>query len=78
MDIARNAPCHCGSGRKYKTCCAGKPRGMGKGLVGLLIGLVLICGVLIAGATLFGSTDDGPQGEGAPGQVWSEEHGHWH
>jgi len=24
MDIGRNDPCHCGSGKKYKKCCAAK------------------------------------------------------
>ncbi len=24
MDLGRNDPCHCGSGNKYKKCCAGK------------------------------------------------------
>jgi hypothetical protein len=23
-DLGRNAPCHCGSGRKYKHCCLAK------------------------------------------------------
>ncbi len=23
--VSRNAPCPCGSGRKYKRCCLGKP-----------------------------------------------------
>ena len=77
MDVARNAPCPCGSGRKYKACCAGKARRKGQGWAGPLLAIVLLCGVLIAGAAIFGS-DDEAQGEGAPGQVWSEEHGHWH
>lgn len=25
-DIGRNDPCPCGSGKKYKKCCLGKPR----------------------------------------------------
>lgn len=77
MDVARNAPCPCGSGRKYKTCCAGKSSAIGRNWTGVLIGLVLLCGILIAGAAISGS-GDGSRGEGAPGQVWSEEHGHWH
>ena len=24
MRLSRNAPCHCGSGRKYKKCCLDK------------------------------------------------------
>ncbi|OZC03845.1 SEC-C metal-binding domain-containing protein [Rubricoccus marinus] len=77
MDVARNAPCPCGSGQKYKNCCAGKSSGIGRNGAGIIIGLVLLVGVLIAGAAVSGA-GDGPQGEGAPGQVWSEEHGHWH
>lgn len=76
MDVARNAPCPCGSGRKFKACCAGKGRGRGT-RTGVLVALVLLGGALIAGAALFGS-GDGVEGAGAPGQVWSEEHGHWH
>jgi hypothetical protein len=31
MKIGRNEPCPCGSGKKYKRCCAGKtPRNQGK------------------------------------------------
>ncbi|MGH9904241.1 MAG: SEC-C metal-binding domain-containing protein, partial [Pyrinomonadaceae bacterium] len=25
MKIGRNAPCPCGSGKKYKLCCLGRP-----------------------------------------------------
>lgn len=24
MNLGRNDPCHCGSGKKYKKCCLGK------------------------------------------------------
>ncbi|MCX5796160.1 MAG: SEC-C metal-binding domain-containing protein [Elusimicrobia bacterium] len=27
-DIGRNDPCHCGSGKKYKKCCAAKDEAM--------------------------------------------------
>jgi len=27
MDVARNDPCPCGSGKKYKKCCLGKEDG---------------------------------------------------
>ncbi|MFW5700412.1 MAG: SEC-C metal-binding domain-containing protein [Cyclobacteriaceae bacterium] len=26
MSLSRNAPCHCGSGKKYKKCCLGKEK----------------------------------------------------
>jgi len=26
MGLSRNAPCHCGSGKKYKKCCLGKEK----------------------------------------------------
>ncbi len=26
MEISRNQPCPCGSGKKYKRCCSGKDR----------------------------------------------------
>ena len=48
MAIGRNEPCPCGSGLKYKNCCADKSRrGVSKGLIALLaaIGVVAALGV---------------------------------
>jgi len=72
-DAGRNELCPCGSGKKYKKCCALKQRSnRGNSLMLLIVGL-LIAGV-IAGISSF--TSDRPAGNA--GQVWSPEHGHWH
>ncbi|OIP44277.1 MAG: hypothetical protein AUK47_01310 [Deltaproteobacteria bacterium CG2_30_63_29] len=53
MSHGRNEPCHCGSGKKYKQCCQGKPGdkaakdggppGMSNGkLIGIGIALILL------------------------------------
>lgn len=67
----RNAPCPCGSGRKYKQCCAGKrDRGSRLGTYALVAVLVAIAGVLV-----YTFTADGGSG---PRQVWDPAHGHYH
>ncbi len=67
----RNAPCPCGSGRKYKQCCAGKrDRGSRLGTYALVAVLVAIAGVLV-----YTFTTDGGAG---PRQVWDPAHGHYH
>jgi hypothetical protein len=76
MSVGRNASCPCGSGKKYKRCCALKK---GKTSVGgwaaiSAIGLMLLAGAVIMLSSL-GDLDSEPTG---PRRVWSEEHGHWH
>ena len=72
----RNDACPCGSGKKYKKCCAlkeeKKQRGVSKLMVGAL--LALLAGGVYAAVVGF---DDGSS-EAAPGRVWSQEHGHYH
>ncbi len=74
MDVSRNAPCPCGSGRKYKACCAVKGHDRGKTWVGAIIALGVLIGGLLAGAALLRPE----RGDATAGQVWSEAHGHWH
>jgi len=81
MSVGRNEPCPCGSGQKYKHCCAGKKeRSVQSIWTSVAVGLVLLGGLLFAGVTFFG--DDDARGSDADGvvdgRVWSEEHGHWH
>jgi len=74
MKAKRNDPCPCGSGRKYKNCHEGRGESRSKWMA-IIVALVVIAGLIFAGKTLLES--DG-QGEGPPGKVWSEEHGHFH
>lgn len=77
MSVARNAPCPCGSGRKHKNCCANKvPWYKESGWTAAFVGLILLGGALLIGALVFRSGDETVPGRS--GQVWSEEHGHWH
>lgn len=72
----RNDPCPCGSGKKSKRCCQVKQQSSGwtsKVLLGLV--LAALIGGLLAGIASF--NDAQPAGP-PPGQVWSQEHGHYH
>lgn len=75
--VGRNAPCPCGSGKKYKRCCALKSQ---KTPLASRITLSLISLMLLAGAVvMLMSLDElGQTSSGPPGRVWSEEHQHWH
>ena len=70
--VGRNAPCPCGSGAKYKHCCADKPDTTSTvsyfGLVFILVAAVIGGAVLV-----YAVTQDNPDG-----RVWSAAHGHWH
>jgi hypothetical protein len=52
--VGRNEPCPCGSGKKYKYCCATKAQRMplGTKVVGSLIALALLTAAAIALMTL--------------------------
>ena len=77
MSAGRNEPCSCGSGKKYKHCCAGKtPWYKEAKVTGAILALVLLGSLLFAGIALTQSDDDSRSG--SPNRVWSEEHGHWH
>ena len=72
MKAERNAPCPCGSGLKYKRCCALKREPL-LSRTGLILVVALVVG---AAAALILAVTTGQSG--APGQVWSQEHGHYH
>lgn len=73
--IGRNAPCPCGSGLKYKRCCAQKPQ---KASMGMRVAISVVALMLLTGAVfMLVSLNDGGQTL-RPERVWSEEHGHWH
>ncbi|HZF29547.1 MAG TPA: SEC-C metal-binding domain-containing protein [Gammaproteobacteria bacterium] len=48
--VGRNAPCPCGSGKKYKHCCAAKAQRtpLGTRVLGSLIALALFTAAAVA------------------------------
>lgn len=71
--MGRNERCPCGSGLKYKKCCAAKERGARSRLMLLVVAGAVVAAVLAAVASF--------TGEGAAGgttRAWSAEHGHYH
>jgi SEC-C motif len=65
----RNAPCPCGSGRKFKQCCASKKDRLSPALIAVLVAAaVLVVNVIVSNARRSSNT----------GMVWSPEHGHYH
>ena len=77
MKIGRNEPCPCGSGKKYKNCCLAKKSStpLAQKLQVTVFILLIIFG-LIAFITAIRSYE--PSSSAGGGQVWSEEHQHWH
>ncbi len=73
--IGRNAPCPCGSGKKYKRCCANKAAKMAVSMR-LAIAAVAVC--LIGGLILILTQIDDFDPGAPTGRVWSPEHNHWH
>ena len=75
MKPKRNEACPCGSGKKYKVCCANKRTSTQWLALGAVI-VFAIGAVWVVGGTVrrLGSAEDAAP----PGKVWAEEHGHWH
>ncbi|MFL2554428.1 MAG: SEC-C metal-binding domain-containing protein [Candidatus Rariloculaceae bacterium] len=74
--IGRNMPCPCGSGEKYKRCCANKSVKMS---VSMRIAITAVAVCLIGGLVLLLTQIDDFEPSVAPaGRVWSPEHGHYH
>jgi len=78
--VGRNDPCPCGSGRKYKQCCAAKQAqraklrdSVGRGFLLLLgpIGVALLIAVSVSALR-------GPGESEEVRRIWSAEHNHWH
>jgi hypothetical protein len=74
-EIGRNAACPCGSGLKYKRCCAGREPGSS---FFSRVALSLVAIMLIGGAVFLLTSLDEHDGRVGPTRVWSEAHGHWH
>ena len=74
MNIGRNDPCHCGSGKKYKRCCLEKDTGTGS-----FYKLFIAVGILIFVVSIILVINSFREFEpGSSNRVWSEEHQHWH
>jgi hypothetical protein len=69
--VGRNDVCPCGSGRKYKQCCARKQEEMS------LFSKAAVIGVLVAMAVMIVYTFTSERGSGSR-QVWDPNHGHYH
>ncbi len=70
----RNEPCPCGSGKKYKNCHENK-EAKKTSKVPVILGIIIIVAI---GFLVLKPNQNLPSSGGKPGQVWSEEHGHWH
>ncbi len=68
MEHKRNEPCPCGSGKKYKVCCADK-RTPSQWLA--LASVVIFAGLAVWVVVDLDTAEPS-------GQVWSAEHGHYH
>ena len=65
----RNDPCSCGSGKKFKHCCASKKDRVHPALIAVLIvGAILAVFLIISNVRQSSNS----------GMVWSPEHGHYH
>lgn len=81
--VGRNDRCPCGSGKKYKNCCAEKRASkMSAVSWAAVIALVAAAGVLVV--LLFNMAQGGGgaavprSGSCPPGQIWDPVHGHCH
>ena len=72
----RNDACPCGSGKKYKKCCALNETKKRGNIVLLIVVGLLMAGGVAAGVTSFFTERGHTATRG--GQVWSPEHGHYH
>ena len=72
--ISRNEACPCGSGKKYKNCHESKETKKSS-KIPMILGIVII---MTIGIFVLKPNPSLKSSGGKPGQVWSEEHGHWH
>lgn len=69
----RNDLCHCGSGRKFKKCCAAKtPSRLQSRL------LIITVGAAIAAAVVAGVYSFNGDRSRSSVRVWDPAHGHYH
>ena len=75
--VGRNDPCSCGSGKKFKNCCANKAQGLST--VGwVTLGAIAVAAAVIVYFVALAPRDDGVRlGRNCPpGSTW--QHGHCH
>ena len=65
----RNDPCPCGSGKKFKQCCASKKDRWSPALIAVLVVGAVLAVIVIVSSVRRSSNS---------GMVWSPEHGHYH
>ncbi|MBI4364063.1 MAG: SEC-C domain-containing protein [Candidatus Latescibacteria bacterium] len=57
-DVGRNEPCPCGSGRKYKNCCAGRGLSITHKSAGIPVWLLLAMGAVVIAIIALSRTGD--------------------
>ena len=65
----RNQRCPCGSGKKFKQCCASKKEGVSSSVIALVIVGAIIAAIFVVVSNARSTS---------AGRVWSAEHGHYH
>lgn len=68
----RNDPCPCGSGKKFKKCCAEKTAANRTSTILMVVLGAALIGAIAVGFVTFKSE---PQ---MGGKVWDPAHGHYH
>ena len=69
--VSRNDSCPCGSGRKYKQCCARKQQQMSR------VSQIAVIGVIVAIIAVVAYAFTADRGSGSR-QVWDPAHEHYH
>ena len=78
--VGRNEPCHCGSGKKFKSC-HGKINSKASPKMSTrskIIGAIAVDIMILSVVMMVLNSQSSERGEAPPGKVWSEEHGHYH
>jgi len=75
--VGRNDACPCGSGKKFKHCCAAK-LGTGTLTAPGRVMLAVLIGALVAAVFFVVGSFTGDRSSVGPRQIWSAEHGHYH
>lgn len=79
--IGRNDPCSCGSGKKYKQCCAAKAE-QREQVTGSLFKGAFLAFPFVAAASIVGlivySLAGAPAGDDGLERVWNAAHNHYH